>query len=166
METVEKSVEVEAPLSSVYNQWTQFEQFPEFMEGVEEVQQTDDKHLHWKARVAGKEKEWDAEIVEQIPDQRIAWRSISGTRNAGTVRFFPLDASRTRVTLMMEYEPEGVMETLVDAFGVLSRRVEKDVEHFKRYIESRGAETGAWRGRISGKEVEPMEEPRSKRIRE
>jgi len=166
MESVEKSIEVEAPVSTVYNQWTQFEQFPEFMEGVESVSQIDDKHLHWKAKIAGKKKEWDAEIYEQVPDEKIAWRSTTGTRNAGMVSFFPLNATRTRVDLKMEYEPEGALETIVDAFGVLSRRVEKDLERFRNFIEARGVETGGWRGRIFGKQVESAEEPRSKRIRE
>ncbi len=164
MEVVEKSIQVDAPLSSVYNQWTQFEDFPEFMKDVEEVRQITDKRLHWKARIAGKQKEWDSEIVEQVPDERISWRSTSGARNAGTIRFFSLGENRTRVDVQIEYEPEGALENVGDAFGVLSRRLESDLEQFKHFIESH-EETGAWRGRIAGQEVHTgNEEPRSKRI--
>src|SRR4051812_49989174 len=110
MERIEKSVEVKAPVQAVYNQWTQFEEFPRFMAGVKEVTQLDDTHLHWHAEIWGKDKEWDAEITEQVPDQRISWRSTSGAQNAGTVRFEPLDADRTRIHLAMAYEPEGALE--------------------------------------------------------
>jgi uncharacterized membrane protein len=177
METVEKSIEVDVPLSTVYNQWTQFEDFPRFMEDVEEVRQLDDKRLHWKAKIAGKIKEWDAEIFEQTPDQRIAWRSTTGTKNSGMVNFTPVSAARTRVTLTLNYDPEGFIENIGDFLGVVSRRVEGDLECFKEFIESRGTPTGAWRGEIHGRDVEsrPSErgapaagigaEPRSKRIR-
>jgi uncharacterized membrane protein len=149
MERIEKTFEVECPVNTVYNQWTQFEEFPRFMEGVEEVRQLDDTHLHWKAKIAGKAKEWDAEIVEQVPDKVIAWRSTSGDApNAGTVRFEPLDAGRTRIKLTMEYDPQGVVEKAGDAMGVVSRRVEGDVERFKDLIEKRRAETGGWRGEV------------------
>src|SRR5919108_5038260 len=104
MAKIEKSIEVNAPLRAVYNQWTQFEEFPEFMQGVKEVQQLDDTHLHWCAKVAGKEMEWDAEIFEQVPDQRISWRSTSGKENAGTVHFEQLAADRTKVFLSMTYD--------------------------------------------------------------
>lgn len=147
---IEKEIEVNAPLRSVYNQWTQFEEFPQFMEGVREVRQTDDTHLHWCATVGGKELEWDSEILEQVPDQRIAWRSITGKLNAGTVEFEPLDSSRTRVCLTMEYDPQGPVESVGSAIGVTKRRVTKDLKKFKSFIESRGAETGQWRGEVHG----------------
>jgi uncharacterized membrane protein len=148
MEHVEKIVEVNRPLSTVYNQWTQFEEFPSFMDGVKEVRQLDDTHLHWRAEIWGKEKEWDAEITEQEPDKRISWKSVSGAPNAGTVRFEPLGEERTRVRLVMAYDPEDVVEKAGDALGIFSSRVEHTVEEFKRFIESRGQETGAWRGEV------------------
>src|SRR5688572_33187902 len=148
MEQVEKTIEVNCPISTVYNQWTQFEEFPRFMAGVKEVRQLDDTHVHWRAEIWGKEKEWDAEITEQEPDRRISWKSVSGAPNAGTVRFEPLSAERTRVRLVMAYEPEDTVENLGDALGVLSGTVEDSVEGFKKFIESRGRETGAWRGAV------------------
>ncbi|MDB6065729.1 MAG: cyclase/dehydrase [Pedosphaera sp.] len=148
MESIEKTIEVDAPVTKVYNQWTQFEAFPEFMEGVEEVRQVDDRHLHWVADIGGKKKEWDAEIYEQVPDQRIAWRSTTGTRNSGAVAFLPKDMNHTRVTLKMDYEPEGVLEHAGDALGVVTRRVEGDLERFKEFIQSRSEESGGWRGEI------------------
>jgi uncharacterized membrane protein len=153
MATIEKSIEVNAPATTVYNQWTQFEEFPRFMEGVKEVRQLDDKRLHWKAEIAGKDEEWDAEITEQIPDQRISWRSLGGAKNVGMVSFDPVDANRTRVTLRLDYDPQGVVETVGSALGILSARVQGDLERFKQFIESRGAETGAWRGEIHGGRV-------------
>ena len=148
MERIEKTFEVDCPVNTVYNQWTQFEQFPSFMEGVTAVHQRDDTHLHWKAKIAGKEKEWDAEIVEQVPDKVIAWRSISGAPNAGTVRFEPLNRDRTRIKLTMDYEPEGFIENVGDAVGVVSHKVEDAVERFKDLLEKRRAETGGWRGEV------------------
>ncbi len=144
------TIEVKAPIKAVYNQWTQFEDFPHFMEGVEEVRQEGDKHLFWKANVGGKEKSWEAEIVDQVPDQRIAWQSMSGAPNSGEVTFEELDTQRTRVTLTMDYEPEGMLEKAGDALGIPSGRVEGDLRRFRDYIESRGTETGAWRGEIGG----------------
>lgn len=148
METIQKSIDVDVPLHTAYNQWTQFETFPEFMEGIQEVRQLDDRHVHWVADVGGKHKEWDAEIVEQIPDQRIQWRSTSGARNDGLVEFEPISDSQTHVTVKMNYETEGVLEGIGDFFGVTSHRVEGDLERFKEFVETRGAETGAWRGEI------------------
>jgi len=150
MERIEKTFEVDVPVNTVYNQWTQFEEFPQFMEGVQEVRQTDDTHLHWKAKIAGKEKEWDSEIVEQVPDKVIAWRSISGAPNAGTVRFEPLNKERTRIKLTMEYEPQGFVEKAGDSLGVVSGKVESAVERFKDLLEKRRSETGAWRGEVHG----------------
>ncbi len=149
MERVEKSVEIEKPLRMVYDQWTQFEEFPRFMEGVEEVVQQGDRTLRWKAEIGGKVEEWDAEIVDQVPDQQIAWRHTTGAVNRGVVTFRPLDGERCEVRLAIEYEPEGVTEKVADALGVVSRRVEGDLERFKKFIEERGDETGAWRGRIT-----------------
>ena len=148
MSTIEQSIEVDAPLSTVYNQWTQFEEFPRFMEGVKSVTQTDDTHLRWVAEIAGKDKEWDAEITEQHPDERVAWNSTSGARNAGVVTFHRLDDNTTRVTLQMDVDPEGAIENIGDWAGVLDRRVEGDMKRFKDFIESRGVETGAWRGEV------------------
>jgi uncharacterized membrane protein len=148
MSTVEKSIEVNVPVSTAYNQWTQFEDFPKFMEGVEAVRQLDDTHLHWAANVGGKHKEWQCEITEQIPDQRIAWRSTTGAENAGVATFEAIDANTTRIMLRMDYDPEGITENVGDAVGVVSRRVEGDLERFKEFIESRGQATGAWRGSV------------------
>jgi uncharacterized membrane protein len=155
MERIEKSIEVACPVRTVYNQWTQFEEFPRFMAGVKEVKQLDDTHLHWHAEIWGKDKEWDAEITEQVPDQVIAWRSTGGALNAGTVRFEPVAQDRTRVRLIMEYEPEGVIEKTGDAIGVFSARVQNTVEDFKEFIEQRGGETGAWRGEVHGGQKQP-----------
>jgi uncharacterized membrane protein len=148
--SIERSIEVNAPVRTVYNQWTQFEEFPRFMQGVQQVQQLDDKRLHWRAEIGFKDKEWDAEIVDQVPDQRVAWRSTSGAPNGGTVTFQPVDASRTRVTLRLDYDPQGVIENVGDTLGVVSQRIEGDLERFKQFIESRGMATGSWRGEIHG----------------
>ncbi len=148
MSTVEKSIEVEAPVSTVYNQWTQFEQFPQFMEGVERVTQLDETRLHWVAEIAGAKREWDAEIVDQQPDQRIAWRSIDGAGNGGVVTFQPVSAAATRVNLQMEFEPEGLAETIGDRLGFVSKQAEGDLQRFKSFVERRGSETGAWRGQV------------------
>ncbi len=144
----EKSIEVDVPVTTAYNQWTQFEEFPQFMEGVESVTQLDDKRLHWVAEIAGSKREWDAEIVDQEPDQRIAWRSLDGTTNAGVVTFQPLDQSRTQVTLDLDVAPEGLVEKIGDKLGFVSKQAEGDLKRFKELIESRGQETGAWRGEI------------------
>ena len=148
MGTIEQSIEVQVPLSTAYNQWTQFEQFPRFMEGVEEVRQLDDKRLHWIAESGGKREEWDAEITEQRPDERVAWRSTTGAPNAGVVTFHRLSDDMTKVMLQLDYEPEGMIEKVGDALGIVERRTKGDLERFKEFIESRGSETGAWRGKI------------------
>lgn len=153
MNHVEKSIEVEVPVSRVYNQWTQFEQFPLFMEGVEEVKQLDDRRLSWRADIGGRVLEWQAEIFEQLPDRRIAWRSTTGPLNSGMVNFDPLGPNRTRVSLKLNYKPEGTMEKIGSALGLLTQRVDNDLRSFKEFIESRGAETGAWRGHIEGREI-------------
>ena len=148
MSTIEKSIEVNVPVRTAYNQWTQFEEFPRFMEGVKEVTQLDATHLHWKAAIAGQEKEWDAEITEQTPDQRIAWASRGGTINGGVVTFHRLSDFRSKVMLQLEYAPQGFVENAGDVLGVVSLRVEGDLERFKEFIEKRGRETGAWRGQV------------------
>jgi uncharacterized membrane protein len=148
MASVVESIDVNVPLSTAYNQWTQFEEFPRFMEGVKSVNQVDDTHLHWAAEIGGKDEEWDAEITEQRPDERVAWKSISGASNAGVVTFHRLDDEATRVTLQMDVEPDGVVENVGTALGFLDRRVKGDLERFKAYIEERGSETGAWRGEV------------------
>jgi uncharacterized membrane protein len=137
MSTIEKSIEVNVPVRTAYNQWTQFEEFPRFMEGVKEVNQLDDTHLHWKAAIAGQEKEWDAEITEQTPDQRIAWTSRGGAINGGVVTFHRLSDARSKVMLQLEYAPQGVAENVGDALGVVSSRVQGDLERFKELVEKR-----------------------------
>jgi uncharacterized membrane protein len=143
-----KYVDVSVPVTVAYNQWTQFEQFPQFMEGVKEVRQLDDKHLHWQAEIAGKVEEWDARITEQVPDERIAWTSITGAKNAGVVTFHKLSDGQTRVTLQVDYEPEGVTENVGSALGVVERRIQGDLKRFKEFIEASGRETGGWRGTV------------------
>src|SRR4026208_215892 len=151
---VEKSIEVEAPVNNVYNQWTQCEDFPKFMQGINEVQQLDDKRLHRVAEIAGKRKEWDAEIFEQVPDQKIAWRSTSGAPNAGIVSFRPVAANRTQGTVRMEYEPDGAIETRGADLGAVGTRIEGDLKRFRDFIQSRMEATGAWRGEIHSGRVE------------
>ena len=145
MTTVERSIEVDVPITTAYNQWTQFEEFPRFMEGVESVQQLDDARLHWRAEIAGREKEWTARITEQIPDERIAWTNTTGAPNAGVVTFHRLSDTTTRIMLQLEYAPQGVVEHVGDLLGVVSRRVAGDLQRFKEFIEARSQETGAWR---------------------
>jgi uncharacterized membrane protein len=147
--SVEEWVEVNVPVSTAYNQWTQFEEFPRFMASVEEVKQLDDTHLHWRANVAGKMKEWDAEITEQIPDQKIAWRSVGGVRNSGVVTFHRVADNRTRVVLHMDYEPETTGEKIGDAVGGVKLTTKGNLKRFKDLIEGRGVETGAWRGTVT-----------------
>lgn len=148
MSLIQKSIEVNVPVKTAYNQWTQFEEFPKFMEGIEQVKQINDKRLHWKANIAGKAEEWDAEITEQIPDQRIAWTSKGGAMNTGLVIFSPLSDAKSKLTLQMEYVPNGPIEKTGDAMGLVTRRVEGDLKRFKDFIESRGQETGGWRGTV------------------
>jgi uncharacterized membrane protein len=147
--SVQESIELNVPLSTAYNQWTQFEQFPKFMDSVQEVKQLDDTHLHWRANVAGKPKEWDAEITEQIPDKRIAWRSVGGVHNAGMVTFERVGANRTKVKLEMDYDPETAAEKLGDAVGAVKLTAKGNLKRFKELVEARGVETGAWRGTVA-----------------
>jgi uncharacterized membrane protein len=153
MAKIEKDIVVDVPVNVAYNQWTQFESFPEFMEGVKEVVQLDEKRLRWCAEVKGQEEEWEAEITDQIPDRHIAWRSVTGTPNAGSVRFQPDGNGKTKVSLELTYEPRDAAEKVGDALGFLERQVTADLERFKDFIESRGAPTGAWRGEVRGGQV-------------
>ena len=148
MPSIEQSIEVDVPLSTAYNQWTQFEEFPSFMEGVSEVRQLDERHLHWVAEFGGRRHEWDAEITEQNPDERVAWRDTAGTGNAGVVTFHRLDDEHTRLMVQMDFEAEGAVEKVGDALGVPERRVKGDLERFKEMIETRGRESGGWRGEV------------------
>lgn len=154
MSVVEHEVEVNVPVRVAYNQWTQFEEFPQFMEGVKRVVQQDDKTLEWTAEIAGKEKTWTAEIVEQTPDQRVAWRSTSGAPNSGAVVFQSTGPNSTKVTLRLEAEPDDAVEKAGAALGYLDRQVKEDLERFTEFVEQRGVPTGAWRGEIHGGEVE------------
>ena len=148
MATVQKTIDVPVPVREAYNQWTQFESFPRFMEGVEEVRQLDDRRLHWRAKVGGREVEWDAEITEQVPDTRVAWCSIDGRPNAGAVDFYRLDDDNTQVSLQMEAEPQGFAESVGDKLGLLDRQVEGDLKRFRDHIARRGTAEGEWRGQI------------------
>jgi uncharacterized membrane protein len=150
MQSITKTIDVNVPVQTAYNQWTQFEEFPRFMEGVREVRQLDNKRLHWHAEIGGKQKEWDAVISEQTPDRLVSWHSTTGAENRGTVSFQPINANSTRVTLRLDYDPEGFVENVGDKLGVVSARVEGDLKRFKQFIEERATETGAWRGEIHG----------------
>ena len=154
MARVEESLELNVPVTTAYNQWTQFEEFPQFMEGVESVTQIDDTHLRWVAEIGGKRHEWTAEITRQEPDREIAWRAEEGHFVSGFVTFEPLGDNQTRINVVMEHETEGLAETLGSALGADSRRVKGDLERFKELVESRGVESGAWRGEVkSGERV-------------
>jgi hypothetical protein len=145
---VEESIQVDVPVTTAYNQWTQFEDFPHFMGGVKEVRQLDDQRLHWVAEIAGVRREWEATILEQVPDQKIAWAAVQGATNAGAVRFVPAGPASTTVYLTLEYEPEGAVEQVGDKLGIVGRQVKSDLERFKALIEDEGYESGAWRGSI------------------
>jgi uncharacterized membrane protein len=159
MATIEKSIDVQVPVSTAYGQWTQFEEFPRFMEGVVSVRQIDDSHVRWVAEIGGERKEWDAEIVEQEPDRVIAWRSTDGLHNHGRVEFMPTDEG-TRINVAMEYEPAGMKETVGAALGLDGSQVEDDLERFKELVEGRDVPTGAWRGEIRSGDVVEGDTPR------
>jgi uncharacterized membrane protein len=148
MTTIEEGIEVDVPVRTAYNQWTQFESFPKFMEGVETVNQVTDTRNFWVTNIAGVRREFDTEITEQIPDERIAWKSIDGPEHSGVVTFHRLDDNRCKVMLQMTHEPHGVAETAGEWLGIVGRRVKGDLARFKEFIESRGAEEGAWRGEV------------------
>lgn len=156
MAKIKKDIVVDVPVEVAYDQWTQFESFPQFMEGVKEVVQLDEKTLRWHAEIGPTDEEWEAEITEQTPNQVITWRSTTGTPNAGTVRFEPVDGGKTKVFLEISYEPRDAAEKVGDALGVLERRVSGDLGRFKEFIEKRQAPTGAWRGEIHGGKVQPQ----------
>lgn len=149
MSTIVESIDVAVPIRVAYDQWTQFEQFPRFMEGVKRVKQLDDTTLEWTAEIAGVERSWRAEITEQEPDTRIAWRSTSGAKNAGQVEFQTTADNMTRITLQLDVEPEGPVESAGDALGFVERQAEGDLRRFKEYIELRGTPSGAWRGEVA-----------------
>ena len=151
--TIESSIEVAVPVSTAYNQWTQFEDFPLFMEGVDHVQQLDDTRLHWAVTIGGRSVEWDAKILEQHPDEQISWISEDGKKTRGTVTFEKLDESRTLVRLSMSYQAEGPVEKAGSALALDARRIRGDLERFKDLIESRGRESGAWRGEVEQGDV-------------
>ncbi|MET9800307.1 SRPBCC family protein [Streptomyces sp. NPDC006368] len=149
MSQVEESIKVAVPVRTAYNQWTQFETFPQFMEGVERIEQRTDTLTHWVTNVDGAKREFDAEITEQIPDERVAWTTVGGeARQAGVVTFHRIDDATTKVMLQMEFEPEGVAETVGDKLGFVKRQVAGDLKRFKHFMEERGTETGAWRGNV------------------
>jgi uncharacterized membrane protein len=148
MSTVTEWVDVQVPVTTAYNQWTQFESFPQFMGGVEEIRQLDDTHTHWVTKLGGVKREFDATITEQHPDERVAWKSENGPKQAGVVTFHKLDDNRTRVTAQMDFEPEGIAEKAADKVGMIEGRVKDDMERFKQFIEGQGRETGAWRGDV------------------
>jgi uncharacterized membrane protein len=148
MSTVTESVDVQVPVTTAYNQWTQFESFPQFMGGVQEVRQLDDTHTHWITKMGGVKREFDATITEQHPDERVAWKSENGPKQAGVVTFHKLDDNLTRVTAQMDFEPEGIAEKAADKIGMIEGRVKDDMERFKQFIEAKGHETGAWRGDV------------------
>ncbi len=145
MSTIEQSIEVDVPVRAAYDRWTRFEEFPQFMEGVDEVRQVDDTHLQWTATIAGKTERWDAEITEQHADHRIAWRSTTGAQNAGVVTFHRLDDSHTKIMLQLDVQPDGVLEKIGDALGVVKLRTRGDLERFKALVERQGDAPG-WRG--------------------
>ena len=149
MASVTETIEVDVPVRTAYNQWTQFEEFPKFMDSVERVRQVDDTHLEWKADVAGRTKEWKSVITEQHPDERVAWKSEAGAPNSGVVTFHRLGEGRCGVTVQMDAEPDGALETAGDALGLLGRQVKGDLKRFKGFIESRDSETGGWRGDVA-----------------
>lgn len=146
--SVSESIEINVPVKTAYNQWTQFEDFPQFMKSVKEIRQLDDKHLHWRANVAGEEKEWDVEITEQVPDKRIAWRSITGVKNGGVATFHKISDTCCRVMVQMDYEPENAIESVGDAMGAVRMELRGNLQNFKELLEKRGSETGGWRGEI------------------
>jgi len=147
---VEKTITVDVPVSIAYNQWTQFEEFPRFMDGVQQVEQLEDDRLHWVAEIGGVKREWYALILEQRPDEKVAWAATEGATNAGAVYFSPAGTAQTVVRLELEYEPEGVVEKVGDTLKIVGRQAESDLQKFKTFIESRGTETGGWRGDLEG----------------
>jgi uncharacterized membrane protein len=164
MSTIDRTIELDVPVRTAYDQWTQFEEFPRFMEGVISVDQLDSKTLQWRARIGGVERAWRAEITEQEPDRRIAWRSTDGARNDGVVTFEPIGDARSRVRVQLDVAPSDPIEAVGDAIGIVERQAEGDLERFKEYIEIRREPSGAWRGEVHDGDVH---EDRSRdRVRE
>ena len=153
MTKVQKSVDVAVPVRTAYDQWTQFEEFPQFMSGVQQVEQLDERTMRWVAEIAGVRRQWIATVLEQVPDEKVAWAATEGATNAGAVTFEPLGADRTRVNLVLDYEPEGLVEKAGDALNVVDRQASGDLERFKSFIESRGTQTGGWRGEVTDEPV-------------
>jgi uncharacterized membrane protein len=150
MATVTASVDVDVPVSTAYNQWTQFESFPHFLDEVESITQLDATHTHWKVTIGGAEREFDAVITEQHPDERIAWNSAGGdVDHAGVITFHRLSDTSSRVTVQLDWKPSGLLESAGAALGVDDHAIKKDLKNFKEYIESQGGETGAWRGDVA-----------------
>ena len=150
--TIERSVDLNVPVRTAYNQWTQFEDFPLFMTRVDSVEQVDDEHLRWQAIVGGKIREGEMEICEQIPDKRVAWKSLSGPFNAGVVTFHRIDDDQSRMMVQFDYSPEGFVQMARDAVGLVGKQLGRELEGFKEFIETRGKETGSWRGEIPSKD--------------
>ncbi|KMO93737.1 SRPBCC family protein [Streptomyces roseus] len=149
MSLVKESIEVSVPVRTAYDQWTQFESFPQFMDGVERIEQSTATLTHWVTKIGGVRREFDAEITEQIPDSKVAWVTVGGESDqSGLVTFEPIDPSHTRVTLMMDFDPEGLAENIGDKLGFIDRQVKGDLQRFKHFIEDRGAATGEWRGQV------------------
>lgn len=149
MSQIQQSIDVEVPVRTAYNQWTQFESFPNFMSGVESITQLDDKRLHWVTSIAGVEREFDAEITEQHPDERVAWASTGGeAKHAGVVTFHRLDDAKSRVMVQIDWQPSGIVEKVGAAVNIDEHRVKGDLERFKDYIEATGHESGGWRGDV------------------
>jgi uncharacterized protein YndB with AHSA1/START domain len=153
---VRRSVRVSVPVATAYDQWTQFEDFPRFMGGVSSVTQLADDRLQWVAEIAGVRRQWEARIVEQVPDTKVAWAATEGATNAGTVLFQDIGGGQTSVTLELEFEPEGLVEKAGDLLGIVEKQAESDLERFKAFIESEGHATGAWRGTVAeGADAQP-----------
>jgi uncharacterized membrane protein len=150
MPKIEDMIEVQVPVQQAYNQWTQFEDFPKFMDGIQSVQQLDDRHVQWVAEIRGESRQWTTEITEQRPDEKVAWKTIEGeVKNDGVVTFEPLGDAQTRVNVQMDVEGESRAENVAgDLLGIVKKQVHGDLERFKQLIESRDAETGAWRGQV------------------
>ena len=146
--TIEQSIDLDVPVRAAYDQWTQFEEFPRFMEGVEEIRQLDDRHLHWVAEIGGSRHEWDAEITEQHPDERVAWRNTDGKDNAGVVTFHKLDDEHSRIMVQIDFVPEGIKEKVGAALNAPERQVKGDLERFKELVESGGTSGDGWRGEV------------------
>ncbi|HTL40472.1 MAG TPA: SRPBCC family protein [Pseudolysinimonas sp.] len=149
MSQIIESIDVDVPVRAAYNQWTQFEQFPRFLEHIESITQQDDTHTHWRVNIGGQVREFDAEITEQHPDERVAWNSTGGdVDHAGVVTFHKLSDAQTRVTVQLDWEPQGLLEKLGSVTGVSTHAVKDELQHFKTYIEQQGTEDGAWRGDV------------------